>query len=128
MNIRVMLAFSNMLFSRGVEKVLEEAGGVVVTGVLRPQWAPDYGEAGPDIILTDLISLYNYIDDRHLESNCRLILFDTECGKGNIASAVANKKIWAVLPQHATPEDLFYAIKTVADGGKVNLNPPFMKL
>lgn len=66
--------------------------------------------------------------DKHLESRCRLILFDTECGKGNIASAIASKKVSAVLPQHATPEDLFGAIKTVADGGIVNLEPPFTKL
>lgn len=66
--------------------------------------------------------------DKHLESKCRLILFDTECGKGNIASAIASKKVCAVLPQHSTPEDLFGAIRTVADGGKVNLEPPFTKL
>lgn len=128
MSIRVMLAFANMLFSKGVEKVLEEAVGVEVTGVLKPGWAPDHGEAGPDIILTDLISLYNYLDDRRLGPECRLILFDTECGKGNIASAVANKRVRAVVPQHATPEDLFEAIKTVAEGEKVNLDPPYTKL
>lgn len=127
MSIRVTLAFSNMLFSKGIEKILSEAPGIEVVETLRPQWALDYRDGEPDIILADLISLYNYID-MHLESKCRLILFDTECGKGNIASAVADKRVCAVLPQHSTPEDLFGAIKTVADGGVVNLEPPFTKL
>ncbi len=128
MSIRVVLAFSNMLFSKGMEKLLEEADGVEVVRTMRPQWATDFKEDGPDIILTDLISLYNYVDDVRLDPGCRLILFDTECGKGNIASAIANKKVRAVLPQHATPEDLVSAIKTVAGGGTLNLEPPFTKL
>lgn len=128
MRIKVMLAFSNMLFSKGIEKILEESDGIEVVKTLRPQWATDYKEDGPEIILADLISLYNYIDDRHLDSKCRLILLDTECGKGNISSAVANKRVRAVLPQHSTPEDLLRTISTVAAGGKVNLSPPYNKL
>lgn len=128
MSIRVILAFSNMLFSKGIEKILSESSGVEVVKTLRPQWSLDYEAGEAEIILADLISLYNYIDDKYLESKCRLILFDTECGEGNIASAIANKKVRAVLPQHSTPEDLLAAIKTVADGGVVNLEPPFTKL
>lgn len=128
MSIRVVLAFSNMLFSKGLEKLLEEADGVEVVSTLRPQWAADFKKDGPDIILTDLISLYNYVDDARLGPGCRLILLDTECGKGNLASAISNKKVRAVLPQHATPEDLVSAITTVADGGTLNLEPPFNKL
>ena len=128
MSIKVLLAFSNLLFSKGIERLLDDDDGIEVVRTLRPQWAADFKEDAPEVILADLISLYNYIDDARLEPGCRLILFDTECGKGNIASAIANKKVRAVLPQHATPEDLVRAIKTVADGGTLNLKPPFTKL
>ena len=114
MHLRILLAFSNMLFSTGIEKILESDPSVKVVRILRPKEVLGSLKDEPDIILADLISLYNYIDKSCLASACKLILLDTECGKVNIAAAIANRKVSMVLPQHSMPEDLLSAIKRVA--------------
>ncbi|MBI5588080.1 MAG: response regulator transcription factor [Deltaproteobacteria bacterium] len=120
MHIRVLLAFSNMLFSTGIEKILESDPSIKIVRILRPKEVLNSLRDKPDIILADLISLYNYIDKSCLASPGKLILLDTECGKVNIAAAIANKGVGMVLPQHSMPEDLLRAIKRVANEGRTD--------
>ncbi len=123
MNTKVMIAFSNMIYSAGVKKLLEgadfEIADVFKTSELNTGTNP-YGmikSFEPDVILIDFITLYNEFGDVGQAHGMRLILFDTGCGEDNITSAVADKGLKGVLAGNSTPILLKKAISSVARGG-----------
>lgn len=117
MSINIMIAFSNMLFSKGVEKILEGQDDIKVSGVLKSDESPDemLKTSKPDVILVDFNTLYNMFElsPKHGRN---FILFDTCCGEENIVSAVINKGLKGVLGSNSTPELLKKAIRAVAEG------------
>lgn len=124
MNTKVMIAFSNMIYSEGVKKLLEgmvdfEVSDVFRTSELKTGSNP-YGmikSFEPDVILVDFMTLYNEFGDVGQAHGMRLILLDTGCGEGNITSAVADKGLKGVLAGNSTPLILKKAISSVARGG-----------
>ncbi len=123
MNTKVMLAFSNMIYSAGVKKLLEgadfEVADVFKTSELKTGTNP-YSmikSFEPDVILVDFITLYNEFGDVGQAHGMRLILLDTGCGKDNITSAVTDKGLKGVLAGNSTPIRLKKAISSVARGG-----------
>ena len=124
MNTKVMIAFSNMIYSEGVKNLLEGTAGsgpadVFTTCVLKTGTGPyeTIETFGPDVILVDLITLYNEFGETGQAPGMRLILFDTGCGPGVIAAAVAAKGLKGVLTGSSTPLLLKKAISAVAKGG-----------
>jgi DNA-binding NarL/FixJ family response regulator len=124
MNTKVMIAFSNMIYSEGVKKLLEgaadpEVADVFITSGLKTGTNP-YGmikSFEPDVILVDFITLYNEFGDVGQARGMRLVLLDTGCGEDNITSAVTDKGLKGVLAGNATPLILKKAISSVARGG-----------
>jgi DNA-binding NarL/FixJ family response regulator len=124
MNTKVMIAFSNMIYSAGVKKLLEGTVDFEVADVFRTSelktGANPYSmikSFEPDAILVDLITLYNQFGDVGQVHGMRLILLDTGCGEDNITSAVADKGLKGVLAGNSTPLLLKKAISSVAKGG-----------
>lgn len=118
MNVKVMVAFSNMLFSEGVCKVLKDVAGIEAVEALKPGENPGnmVESFKPDIILVDFTTLYNAFGDIGASHGMRLILLDTCCGEENIISAVLSKGIKGVLVGNATPAVLKKAVRAVAQG------------
>ncbi|MBI1910553.1 MAG: response regulator transcription factor [Deltaproteobacteria bacterium] len=115
--IKVFPAFSNMLFSEGICKLMEGSDDIEIirlkTGIdpLKTVEAER-----PDIILVDFTTLYNIFSDICPAHNMKFMLIDTCCGEDNIISAVITKGLKGVLIGNTTPLLLKKAIRTVADG------------
>ena len=120
MSINVVVAFSNMLFSEGICKLLENDDEIKIADVLKPgieQNSVKLDSLSPDVILVDLTTLYNtFANNMDTAKKGRFILFDTDCGRENIVSAILTKKINGVLLGHATPSLLKKSIRAVAKG------------
>src|SRR3989338_4568235 len=96
MSINVMVAFSNMLFSEGICKLLENDDEIKIADVFEPgieQNSVKLDSLSPDVILVDLTTLYNTFANIDTAKKGRFILFDTDCGRENIVSAILTKKI-----------------------------------
>lgn len=115
-----MIAFSNMLFSEGICKILENNKEITVTEVLQPGAEYSMESLEPmvyDVILTDLTTLYNAFPDiENSKKKSPFILLDTNCGRENIVSAILKKKISGVIPGCSDSALLKKAIKAVAKG------------
>jgi len=120
MSIKVMIAFSNILFSEGVRMLLEGTEDLKVAGVLSVGGSPyEMVKAlRPDVILVDLITLYNEFGEAGPKREMRLILFDSGCGPDNIASAITAKGLKGVLAGNTAPPLLKRAIRAIAEGGE----------
>jgi len=115
--IKVMLAFSNLLFSEGVMRLLDGSEDMKVVDILRPGDDPAARLEGlrPDVVLVDFTTLFNGFGELGVEAN-RFILVDTSCGEDNIISAVLTKGLKGVLVASSTPLLLKKAIREVAGG------------
>src|SRR3990172_9993393 len=115
--IKVMLAFSNMLFSEGILRLLEGSEDIKVIEIMRPGSDPAAGieAARPDVVLVDFTTLFNGFGDLGMDAN-KFILVDTSCGEDNIISAVLTKGLKGVLVGSSTPLLLKKAIREVAGG------------
>lgn len=118
MNIKVMVAFSNAIFSEGVSRLMDDAGEIRVAGVLKPGFDPFkmIESIKPDIILVDFTTLYNVFGEIGPSHNFRVILLDTNCGEENIISAVVTKGIKGVIMGNSTAPLLKKAVKAVSEG------------
>ena len=124
MDTKVMIAFSNMICSEGVKNLLDgkAASGaddlfsacVLMTGAGPYDMIKAFG---PDVILVDLITLYNEFGETGQAPGMRLVLLDTGCGPDVITAAVAAKGLKGVLTGNSTPLLLKEAISAVAMGG-----------
>lgn len=115
--IKAMLAFSNLLFSEGVARLLEDDKNFTVC-ILKDRKEPlkAIDAERPDVILLDIITLYNNLSDIKSNQQTKLILVDTGCGEENIMSAFVNRKLSGVLMSDANSCLLKKAIMVVANG------------
>lgn len=115
--IKVMLAFSNLLFSEGVSRLLEGSEDIKVSGIMRPGAGPAavMEAARPDVVLVDFTVLFNSFGELGADAD-KFILVDTSCGEDNIISAVLTKGLKGVLVCSSTPLLLKKAIREVASG------------
>ena len=122
MSIRLMIAFSNMLFSEGISTLLGGDKEITVVKILDPGSKINselWSSVTPDVVLVDFTTLYNElteIEDVGHDKKHPFILLDTNCGKDNIISAVLKKRVSGVLPGHSDLRHLKKAIKAVAKG------------
>lgn len=119
MSIKVMIAFSNLLFSDGICKLLDNDNAIKVVDILKPgiECSTEKTESlNPDVILVDLPTLYNAFRNIDTAKRNRFILLDTDCGRDNIVSAFLTKKLNGVLLSHTTPALLKKAIRAVSNG------------
>lgn len=122
MSIKVMLAFSNTIFSEGISKILEYEKDIAVVKTLRSgsKVTPElWTSLSPDVVLVDLTTLYNGITDLEglgTEKKHPFILLDTNCGKDNIVAAILTKKVSGVLLGDSGSALLKKAIRAVARG------------
>ncbi len=118
MGVKVMIAFSNMLFAEGITRLLENDDGIDVVNILKVGTRCNdeaIKNVDPDVILVDFITLYNSFYNVDT-SKQRFLLLDTACGKDNIVSAILTKKLSGVLLGQANTALLKKAIKAVAKG------------
>jgi DNA-binding NarL/FixJ family response regulator len=115
--IKVMLAFSNLLFSEGILRLLEGSEDIKVVDMARPgsELQARLEDSKPDVVLVDFTTLFNGFGDLGAGAN-RFILVDTSCGEENIISAVLTKGLKGVLVAGSTPLLLRKAIREVAGG------------
>ncbi|GMT42150.1 MAG: DNA-binding response regulator [bacterium] len=119
MNIKVMIAFNNMLFATGVQYIIEKDNDIKIVELLKPG-STCTGERletlDPNVILVDFTSLYNSFVIDGSETRNNFILVDTDCGRENIVSAILTKKISGVLLGDTTQQLLIKSIKAVSKG------------
>jgi DNA-binding NarL/FixJ family response regulator len=119
MKKRVILAFSNTLFSEGIRKMLDGDGDLSIE-ILKDESEYPYERLEtlkPDVILTDFVTLYNSFPE--LERNNKkfpCILIDTNCGRENLVTAILKKKISGILLNGSGIELLRKAVRSVANG------------
>lgn len=115
MAIKVMIAFSNILFSEGVGRLLDDEKDIAVSYL-------DFTDGDiykkiktskPDVILVDFTALYNNFEKG---GDHKFILFDTYCGEENIISAVLSKGVKGVIPGNTPATLLKKAIRSIAGG------------
>ncbi len=122
MSIKLMIAFSNMLFSEGISSLLENEKDITVAKIIDPGskiTAELWSSTAPDVVLVDFTTLYNGLTELEgvgADKKHPFILLDTNCGKDNIISAVLKKRVSGVLPGHSDLKHLCKAIKAVANG------------
>jgi len=118
MTIKVLIAFSNRLFSEGVSLLVASDKNIEVVGILENSQIP-YSVVetlSPDIILVDFTSLYNVFKNPFRSDNIKFILFDTACGEDNITSAIVTRDVKGLVLGDSPPELLTKAIQAVASG------------
>ncbi|HHL40966.1 MAG TPA: response regulator transcription factor [Deltaproteobacteria bacterium] len=132
MKIRVLIALSNMLFSRGIAGLLAADDGIEVVGIHKTgSRASEAVTAAADIVLVDLMTLYNDMKDGgggkgKTGRRPRYLLLDTQCGEENIVSALITKKVSGVLRADATEALLKKAVRAV-HGGEVWIDKATVK-
>lgn len=115
MAIRIMIAFSNKLFSEGVGRLLGDEKDLIIS-CLDLSVCDPYKEiktSKPDVILVDFTALYNNFNKG---SENEFILFDTYCGEENIISAVLSKRVKGVITGNTPVSLLKKGIRSVAAG------------
>lgn len=116
LKIDVMVAFSNMLFSKGITKILENDKTINVKEVLETGTSctdKKLLDVNPDVVLVDFTTLYNSFPNHETVNDRKFILIDTECGRDNIVTAILKKNLKGVLLGDSTPDMLKKAIKAV---------------
>lgn len=120
MRIKVSLAFSNSLFSRGIGQLLAGDPEMEVSSIIEPGHVcsrADLEKLPSGVILTDFISLYNSLPDAdEMKKRHHVLLVDTCCTRDNLVSSVLHKKISGVLMSRSEPALLKKAIKAVHRG------------
>lgn len=116
MAIKVMIAFSNILFSEGVGRLLDDEKDLSVSYIdfFDGDIYKKIKTSKPDVVLVDFTALYNNNFEKGGEN--KLILFDTCCGEENIISAVLSKGIKGVISENTPVSLLKKAIRSVATG------------
>lgn len=119
MRIKVVLAFSNSIFSEGVGRLLENDPDMEVCAVVEPGHVctqDDIEKCPASVILTDFTSLYNSLPEMEEARRHHVLLIDTACGRENLVSAVLRKKVSGVLMGKSDAAQLKKAVKAVHKG------------
>jgi DNA-binding NarL/FixJ family response regulator len=124
--IKVMIAFSNLLFSKGVGRLLDDEKDLSVAYIdfFDGDIYNKIKTSKSDVVLVDFTTLYNSNFEKGGES--KFILFDTCCGEENIISAILSKGISGVIPGNTPASLLKRAILSVA-GGEVWFDKEIVK-
>ncbi|MEE9543543.1 MAG: response regulator transcription factor [Thermodesulfobacteriota bacterium] len=117
MAVKVLLAFSNNIFSEGIARLLSEDDDITTDTL-------DYGATtlkslkpyDADIILLDFITLFNTFTDVKPTNKTSFLLVDTRCGDENIVSAFLTSKVAGILMGDTDSELLCRAIHSVFGG------------
>lgn len=120
MTIRVILAFSNRIFSESVKRILENEHDLIVAAILDPgaEYTIEQVERhASQVVLTDIISLYNCFPDlERTDRKVHFVLLDTNCGKETLVSTILKKKINGVLLSDSDQDLLKKCVRSVAKG------------
>lgn len=120
MSIKLMLSFSNLIFSEGVKRLLDNEKDLQIIEIGNPEaeyTIEKLKTINPDIILTDFITLYNSFPGiENTNKKFQFILFDTNLGRDNLVSTILKKKINGVLLCNANSGLLAKAIRAVHKG------------
>lgn len=116
MGIRVMVAFSNNLFSEGITRLLEEEQDIEADYIHAGSEFTSEDIESADVVLTDFPTLYGSFLSIDTSRKNGFILLDTDCGKDNIISAIMAKNLSGVLLGNASVVVLKRAIRSVARG------------
>lgn len=120
MGIKIVLAFSNILFSKGIAMLLDGERDITVSRVLNPNedfHAEQIAALESHIVLTDFTTLYNSFPGLETaEKRPGIILVDTQCGSENLVAAVLKKKINGVLLGQSDRDLLLKAVRAVSKG------------
>lgn len=117
MSLKVLLAFSNNLFSEGIAKLLEGQNGIEpcffnenddIEAILK--------DNAPDIVLLDFITLYGFFANVNPSAKTAFILVDTYCGEENIVSAFVARRVAGILTSETNSELMVKAIDVVSKG------------
>lgn len=118
MKTRLILAFSNTIFSEGVEALLENDKDISIVRTLKSGQEHPVSALkaiGHDVILTDLQTLYNSFPDLDKSAwRPRFLLVDTGCGMENLVAALLRKNVSGVLMPDSGAAMLKKAVKVVA--------------
>lgn len=118
--IKVAVALSNNLFSTGICRLLDdnpsiEVAKVIDSGIELSSAA--FKAMGDHIVLIDFPMLFNvFPSPEQVETWPCIILFDTNCGKENIITAIFRKKLSGVLKADADCDLLLKSIQLVSEG------------
>ncbi len=117
MHVKVLLAFSNNLFSEGITRLLADYDEIE-SSFLREDDDLDavLKELSPDIVLLDFITLYGFFANINPTSKMAFILVDTYCGEENIVSAFVSRRVTGILTPETNTEMLVKAINVVSRG------------
>lgn len=117
MSIKVLLAFSNHIFSEGVAALLEGEEDIDAKVLLQsPTVEKQLKSFDPKIVLLDFITLFNTFAEADALARASFVLVDTKCGDENIVSAFLSRKIAGILMESADSKHLKRAIRAVAKG------------
>lgn len=118
MDINVVVAFSNNIFSEAIKRLLDDdCDDCIRTKTLEAGslCRPETLETA-QVVLTDFAALYSSFPSLDVSRKNGLILLDTDCGRDNIISAIVSRNLSGVLLGAATPAVLRKAVKAVARG------------
>ena len=117
MSLKVLLSFSNNIFSEGVAALLKGEKEIDVKVLLQsPTVEKQLKSFDPDIILLDFITLFNSFTEEDALGRGSFVLVDTKCGDENIVSAFLSRKVSGILMESADSKHLIKAIRAVGKG------------
>ncbi len=117
MAVKVLLAFSNHIFSEGIARLLSDDSDIKTdyldSGTEKVKSLESYDA---DVVLLDFITLFNTFTDVMPTNKTSFLLVDTCCGDEIIVSAFLTSKVAGILMGDTDSELLRRAIHSVCNG------------
>ncbi len=117
MAVKVLLAFSNHIFSEGIARLLSDDSDIETdyldNGTDKVESLESYDA---DVVLLDFITLFNTFTDVMPTNKTSFLLVDTCCGDEIIVSAFLTSKVAGILMGDTATELLRRAIHSVYEG------------
>ncbi len=117
MAVKVLLSFSNLIFSEGIASLLEGQDDITYR-ILGNDEEPEecVKSFRPDVVLMDIITLYGLFGNISPTPRMSFVLVDTHCGEENIANAFVTRRVTGILTVDTDAKLLIKAIKVVSRG------------
>ncbi len=117
MAVKVLLSFSNLIFSEGIASLLEGQDDITYR-ILGNDEDPEecVKSFRPDVVLMDIITLYGLFGNISPTPRMSFVLVDTHCGEENIANAFVTRRVTGILTVDTDAKLLIKAIKVVSRG------------
>lgn len=116
MSVNVMMVFSNKLLSYAIAKLFEGDTAIDAAVVDPDVLGESLQTAAPDVVLTDIMTLYRVFNGNAAADGVKVMLVDTGCTDANLVAAVVDMKVRGVLAADTTSGQLKKAALTVAAG------------